>query len=437
MLRQTLVGRMALVQMATMALALAGVLAVSFLVVTRLVGRERDRSLMNVASATLASLSELEDDASHKRIARELDQHRPAGVRVEAINAEGETVASAGEGPKLRPAGDDHCLDQKSWRVCERSVGELRVLIGGSRRESDQVRTEFFGVLALVSCVVLALGGLASRALAARGLRPLALMSRRLAELRPGSGERLGTPGGAVEADELAARFDELLSRVDEAFARERRFAAQASHELRTPLTVLRGELEELVHEGGPRREGVERALRSAEALVRLVESLLLFGRAEARFDRRDLEVLNLADIVRRETGLLRETLAGHEVALNVPDEALVLGDDRLLGRSVSNLLDNAAKYAPAGSPLELSLVSAAGDVVLRVQDYGPGIPDDLRERVFEPFYREPRARVGRPGHGLGLPLARAVARAHGGELAWVASQGPGAAFELRLPAAT
>jgi signal transduction histidine kinase len=434
--RRTLVGRMALVQVATMALALVGVLIVSLLVVTSLVGRERDRALMNVASATLAGLSELEDGAGEKRIARELDQHRPAGVRVEAVDDRGATVAAAGEGPRLRPAGDDACVDQQGWRTCERSVGGLRVLIGASRRDEDQVRNRVFVVLALVSCAVLGLGGLVSRALAARGLRPLAAMSRRLAELRPGAGDRLGLTAGASEVDDLAARFDDLLGRVDEAVARERRFAAQASHELRTPLTVLRGELEELAHQPALTRAGVERALRSADALVQLVESLLLFGRAEARFDRRDLEVVNLADVLRRETERLAERLAGRSVALELPDEALVLGDERLLGRTVANLLDNALKYSAPGSALELSLGPADGLIALRVRDHGPGIPRELRERIFEPFFREPRARAGRPGHGLGLPLARAVARAHGGDVTWVEG-GEGASFELRLPTAT
>jgi signal transduction histidine kinase len=435
--RQTLVGRMALVQVVTTALALGGVLAVSFLVVMTLVGRERDRSLMSVAAATLGGLSELDDEADAKRIARELDQHRPAAVRVEAINATGETVASAGEGPKLKPAGDDTCLDQAGWRVCERSVGSLRVLIGSSRHDAEQLRNRVFGVLTLVSAFVLVLGGLASRAFAARGLRPLALMSRRLAGLKVGSGERLGAQAGAREVDDLATRFDELLGRVDEAVARERRFAAQASHELRTPLTVLRGELEELAHERVPSHAGVARALRSADNLVQLVESLLMFGRAEARFDPSELDVVNLADIVRRETSRLGGAMADRRISVDIPDEALVRGDDRLLGRTVSNLVDNALKYTPAGSPLELSLVTTTNALRLRLEDHGPGIPEAMRERIFEPFFRDPAARAGQPGHGLGLALARAVARAHGGDLAWVKTEGTGAAFELWLPSPT
>jgi signal transduction histidine kinase len=430
--RHTLVGRMAAVQMLTMALSLIGVLAVSFAVVASLVNRVRDRGLMNVATGTVSGLSDLPEDAGVKRIARELDQHRPAGVRVEAIGEHDEPVAAAGEGPRLRSAGDDACADQEGWRVCERSVGGLRVLVGRSRRDEDMIRNRFFSVLAGVSAIVLGLGGLASRTLAARGLRPVAEMSRRLAKLRPGTGERLGTRTGVEEVGDLAARFDELLARVDEAFARERRFAAQASHELRTPLTVLRGELEVLAHDATPGREGVQRALASAENLVRLVESLLLFGRADARFDPKDLEVVNLADVVRHEAA----QAATRPVSIEVPDEIMVLGDERLLGRAVSNLIDNALKYSTASSQIGLRLGRQDGEAVFRVTNQGPRIPDELQERIFEPFFRDPRARAGQPGHGLGLPLARAVARAHGGEVALARNDGT-TAFELRLAVVT
>jgi signal transduction histidine kinase len=427
---------MAAVQVATTALALIGVLAVSFAILSNVVDRMRDRALMNVATATVTALSELPDDVSEKRIARELDQHRPAGVRVEAIDEQGDSVAVAGEGPRLRSAGDDACANQEGWRVCERSVGGLRVLVGRSRRDDDAISRSFFTILALVSGAALVLGGIASRALAGRGLAPFAAISRRLADVRPGSGDRIDGRAGLAEVDDLAARFDELLARVDEAVARERRFAAQASHELRTPLTTLQGELEVLAADAVPSQEGVRRALASAKNLVRLVESLLLFGKAEARFDLTQLEVLNLADLIRREAEACAIGPAASRLSLNVPDEVMVLGDDRLLGRAVSNLLDNALKYSPPDAPVVATLTEAGAEAVLRVSDRGTGVPEALRERVFEPFYRESRARVGRPGHGLGLPLARAVARAHGGEVLLAKGAEVGTTFEIRLPVA-
>ena len=217
--------------------------------------------------------------------------------------------------------------------------------------------------------------------------------------------------------------------------ARERRFSAQASHELRTPLTVLRGELEELVTRSTENKESAERALDSADKLVELVEALLLFGRAEARFHTGDLELLNLADIVRDELDRSAKSnnLRGHFIT-DLPDEVLVLGNEQLLGRAVSNLLDNAAKYGAPGTPAEISVQVREGAAFLTVRDHGVGVPQEYRQRIFEPFFRDPRARSSRPGHGLGLTLARAVAHAHGGDLRFSPGSTEGSVFELQIP---
>jgi signal transduction histidine kinase len=380
---------MAQIQALTMAIALGVVVISSVVVVTRLVGRERDRALMNTASAVVAALSDLDSPITlgPRRLAGELDQHRPAGVRIEAVDGDGAAVAAIGEGPRLHPAGDDSCLDQEGWRVCERAVGSLRVLVGRSRNEEDATeRWVFLVLLALASSAVIG----------------------------------------------MAAVLNRGLARVDEALARERRFAAQASHELRTPLTVLRGELEELIARPAEGPQGARRALASAERLVQLVEALLVLGRAESRFDPGDLELLNLADLVRDEIDRCEARDGPRGLGLDLPDELLVLGNEQILGRAISNLLDNALKYATP--PIEVAARTVAGSAVLTVSDHGPGISPALRERIFEPFYRDPQTRAARPGHGLGLPLARAVARAHGGDLHLHAGAGGGSVFELALP---
>ena len=100
----------------------------------------------------------------------------------------------------------------------------------------------------------------------------------------------------------------------------------------------------------------------------------------------------------------------------------------------MSNLLDNALKYGRAEVPIEVAARALDGRALLVVSDGGPGVRADLRERIFEPFYRDPLARAAQPGHGLGLPLARAVARAHGGDLQVGPSPAGGAQFELSLP---
>lgn len=425
---------MAVAQMVTTFVVLAAVLGISLVVFDNLVGRERDRALMNVASATVATLSELADHETgdERRLHRELDEHRPAGVRIEAIDEQGRAATAVGEGPRLHAVGDDTCGDQEGWRVCERAVGGLRILVGRSREDVERTKSRFLAILTLVSMIALVLGATISRSVARRGLDPLVRVSRRLDTLRPGQGERLDIDSGLREIDDFARRFDEMLGRVDEAVARERRFAAQASHELRTPLTVLRGELEELSREPGPHRDGVERAYASSERLVRLVESLLLFGRAEARFDPADLELVNLADVIREEIERLPSAVRA-AFAVETPDELWVWGHEQLLARAVSNLIDNAVKYAP-GEAIQVSAHETNGTAVFEVRDCGPGVAPETSERVFEPFFRDPRARAERTGHGLGLPLARAVARAHGGDVVLRPHDGRGAVFQLSIP---
>jgi len=212
-----------------------------------------------------------------------------------------------------------------------------------------------------------------------------------------------------------------------------RDFVANVSHELKTPLTVLRGEIETLARPGAD-DAAVRRALCSADALVTLVEALLWFSRAQAPLERGALEIVNLADVVRQQAATVGQHHAGRALEVVGADELLVDGDERLLGRAIANLIDNALKYTAGGAPVVVTVTEREGRAVVEVQDHGPGVADGLRERIFEPFYRGSRERAETPGFGLGLPLCRAVARAHRGDVRVVDSTGGGSRFELTLP---
>jgi len=286
------------------------------------------------------------------------------------------------------------------------------------------------------SVLVLGMGAALSRFVARRGLTPLAAFSNRLAAIEPGDGARLGSTTGIRELDDVASRFDDLLRRIDDAMARERRFSAQASHELRTPLTILRGELELSLRDPETSPQATRRALASAETMVRLVEVLLLFSRAESRFQAKDLELLNLCDLIRDQ--LARAAAHAPDDAARIratlPEEALVLGEEQLLVHAIVNLLDNAWRHTPKDVAIEVSVRLSPATVELRVADDGPGISREHRERIFEPFFRDSAARARNEGHGLGLPFARSVARAHGGDVWLEPDRAIGATFVLRLP---
>ena len=240
------------------------------------------------------------------------------------------------------------------------------------------------------------------------------------------------------ELDELARAFNELLSRLHLAYERQRAFSGDASHQLRTPLTSLIGQIEVAL-----RRERSSEEYRRVLGLVRgqagnlarIVEALLFLGRADAEAGLPDTETLDLAAWTAMHVA--QHTIAGSiqlDLAEGLPN---VHAHPALLGELVDNLLDNAAKYGDPDAPIVVRLRDERDTVALSVEDRGPGIdPADL-PRVFEPFFRSERARrLGRPGVGLGLAVARRIAAALGGTIGVDSELGRGCRFTLSLPKA-
>jgi two-component system OmpR family sensor kinase len=319
-------------------------------------------------------------------------------------------------------------------------VGQARVVAGLPEAPRLATRNQFFvATLCIALVAALAVSALARR-ITRRALEPLAELTARISTVRPGDDRELGLTPELAELRGLTATFDDLLlrthdamERTREALARERRFAAEASHELRTPLTVLRGEIESLVQAGiGEAQE----ALLSVEELVALVEALLWFSRAQSPFERSALDIVNLADLAREEASRVSAGHPGIRLVVGGPEEILVAADERLLARAVANIVDNAFKYSPSSGSVEIEVDAREGRAVVSVADHGSGVPPDLGERIFEPFFRGGRHRAETQGFGLGLPLARAVARAHGGDVALAESSPQGSRFQLWVPLA-
>jgi signal transduction histidine kinase len=256
-------------------------------------------------------------------------------------------------------------------------------------------------------------------------------LATRVAVLEPGAGQRVGLHSRLAELELLEARFDQFVERAEQALARERRLTAQASHELRTPLTVARAEIEAL-ESAGSEKGGLERALAAIDRLSELVDALLWFARAQERLDDGGMGLVNLADVLRAQVGELERSRSDRTIVARLPDEALVRGDERLLGRITANLLDNALKYGEPG-PVEISAAVDDRSLRVRVSNRGP-LSDDLQERIFEPFFRGPRTQSDIPGFGLGLPFARAVARTHGGDIVLSGANSERTEFVLTLP---
>lgn len=266
-----------------------------------------------------------------------------------------------------------------------------------------------------------------------RALRPVDAMRKRVDDLGEGDlAARLDPPGTHDELDRLANTLNDLLGRLEQAVAREHRFVADASHELRTPITAVRSLLETEA------RDPDLVVLTRADALGRinqlqdLVDQLLVLARVDtataapdAPVDLDDL-VLGQARQLQRSTHLRVDTsrVSGGQVA----------GRDTDLARLVENLATNAARYAH--STIAFTVHQFGDTVELVVDDDGPGIPVDERDRVFERFHTLTAARANTEGGaGLGLSIAAAIVTGHHGTIRVGDAPGGGARFEVRLHA--
>jgi two-component system, OmpR family, sensor kinase len=261
---------------------------------------------------------------------------------------------------------------------------------------------------------------LAGYLLAARTASPLRQFAQTASEVDAGDlTPRLHSgPGDAAELRVLAEAFNNMLDRLDRAFARQRQFVSDASHELRSPLTAIRGQLEVLARQEQPSAQEVRRvetvALREMGRVERLVEDMLSLARLDEGVGP------NLQEV--SAAGFLRELVEAREEdngRIGELVEGTVQLDPDLVAQVVRNLLDNADRYADEGQVV-ISTRVETGSLVVSVDDAGPGIPPEDRERVFDRFHRRDSARDrASGGSGLGLGIARAIVAAHGGRI-WV-----------------
>jgi signal transduction histidine kinase len=280
---------------------------------------------------------------------------------------------------------------------------------------------------ALPVSLLVAVGG--ALWIARRGLGPLDDVVRTTERISVENlGERVVSASPDDEIARLVAAVNAMLQRLEQSVGGMRRFTADASHELRTPLASLMGELELLLMR--PRgeaemRDAAARALEELGSLSRLVEALLTLARADAGGLPMQPAELDLGEVVKRAAEPY-EPLRPLRWEL---DSTRVRADPLWVGRIVANLVDNACKFTPEGGVVTVTVRGRS----VEVRDSGPGVPSSEAERIFERFYRGVGARAGTSGFGLGLPLAREIAHALGGELKLVPSDS-GAVFRLDLP---
>jgi signal transduction histidine kinase len=275
-------------------------------------------------------------------------------------------------------------------------------------------------VLFLAVLIALSLG--AGWLVAGRNLRPLRAIIATSRDISARNlHQRLNLAGPRDEFTELGATLDDLFGRLEASFESQRRFVANASHELRTPLaagrTLLQVALADPDADTKVLRGACQQVLVLGDQQERLIEALLTLASSERGVEQ--WQPFDLADIAAKVIEDRGQEAGGRGLAVAATlAPAPATGDPSLAESLVANLVDNALRYNVAGGLIDVSTSMTAGRATVRVANTGPVIPADQLDRLFQPFQRLGRDRIGHAaGHGLGLAIVRAIAHAHAAAL--------------------
>jgi heavy metal sensor kinase len=345
-------------------------------------------------------------------------------------------------------------IDEQVGRLRRRVYAEPATVAVGDQqipyvtvvtRSTDDMRntiTRLVVTLAAGTALVVAIGGLLAAWIVGRSLRPVRRLAAAAAAISDRElDQRVENVAPDSELGELVDTFNGMLGRLQASFEGLRRFTADASHELRAPLALMRTQIEVARTKdrtGAEYRELLGRLDHEIQHLSTIAEQLLVLARADANVLSPLLETVDIADLLHEEAQRWTQAAREHrvEVVVEAPDAGEVQAQPDLLRRVVGNLIDNAMRHAPEGSTIRISGARADEVWVIEVADQGPGVPPELRPRLFDRFTRGDAARDPQSGHaGLGLAVSAAIATAHGGHLELVETGAPGAMFRLTLPA--
>jgi signal transduction histidine kinase len=300
--------------------------------------------------------------------------------------------------------------------------------------------------LASAALTAIVLAALTGSLLARRIARPVETIEHAAAAVSAGDLQQQVLEVGSIrELNGLARAFNQMTESLRQSELAKDSFVADVTHELRTPLTVIKGTIETL--EDGALADTAGRGLllasmhRETDRLIRLVNGLLVLIRADAGTLNLSLRPFDLAKMARARCEQLAPLAARRSVHLVVnvepsPDDACAMGDPDRVAQVLDNLLDNAIRYSPEGSTVEIGICRQGNECECAVHDRGPGIPTEHLTRVFERFYRVDASRNRQSGGaGLGLAIARALIESQGGRITAGGRAGKGTTVRFTLPA--
>ena len=415
--------------------------------------RRVDRDLDGLTATLTGILQEelLEIDPPPKAAKEVLEALLGSGRYVAILDGDGRALALSPGGPpfviaptagKDGPTWAETTADGR-WRVGGRRAelgGDVYYLLAGAPladagRERHEAQEAMW--LAIPLLVLFAAGG--GFWLASVALRPITDMASRAAALPVDGSDDLGLSGRDDELGQLEQAFNGLLARLRAALRTQRQFMADASHELRTPVSVMRAvsdvTLDRDHRDEGEYRDALALVSSQTQHVGRVLEDMLMLARADAGGYPLRPVPLYLDEVVRECRDALASLAQERAVTIQVdaPADVALVGDEDLLRRMVLNLLQNAVQHTRPGGRVDVSVLWSDTEASIVVADEGPGIPIADRQRIFDRFVQLDSARR-RAGAGLGLPISRWIAEAHGGRVELLATSGVGSTFVATLP---
>jgi signal transduction histidine kinase len=412
-------------------------------------------TLLTVLRGTL--IGEVKDAARTQalEVARQLDTGQPPTLEVagsdeqliQVLGPDGSVLASSSNVAaepavaRLRPGESAQVLtplDSEEFMAvaegAQTAVGPRTVLVARALVGVFETTALITQLLIIGLPLLLLIVAVTTWVVVGRALAPVEAIRREVDEISAAQlHRRVPQPDADDEVGRLAATMNRMLARLEDARNSQRRFVSDASHELRSPITTIRQHAEvALAHPDGTTTEELAEVVLAEELrLQRLVEDLLLLARADEHVPPPRAPV-DLDDLAFEEARRLRSTTS-LRVDTSAVEAARVHGDADALGRVLRNLGENAARRAT--SRIDITLADRGGDVLLTVDDDGPGIPESERERVLKRFVRldESRSRDD-GGSGLGLAIVDEIVRAHDGAVSISRSPLGGARIEVTLP---
>jgi two-component system OmpR family sensor kinase len=358
---------------------------------------------------------------------------------VESIPADDDLLQTIVEADDL---DDRHRLAMRHVVIPGFDVNYI-IVAGTSLEPTDEELESLRGILAYLVPMALIVAGIGGWFLAGRSLSPVVAMADRARQIGVENlSERLPVANPRDELGKLAETFNGLLARLEASLIQQRQFMADASHELRTPVTTARTAasvaLQQPTRAEADYRETLAIIEQETTRLSRIVDDMFTLARADAGSYPVRKMPMYLDEVVDEVVRALRVVASTRSIGIteNTLRPAPFTGDEDLIRRLILNIGDNAVRYAPSGSAVRVALDRSGDQYAISVSDDGPGIPGEIQPRIFERFYRIDEARThGKDGGaGLGLAVARWIARAHGGDVTLATSSRAGSTFVITLP---